>query len=107
VCFNCKICIHRWGSGYIGTCGRCKCKLTYAGDAFRAPRKQDKKEWAKLEILIRGGITFNHSGGGGCIKPLTKNQAKIVIRNKKHYDMLRRISFEHRKMYNRLIILKD
>lgn len=36
--------------------------MTFAGDAFRAPKQRAVREWAKVEGLIRSGIIFNHSG---------------------------------------------
>lgn len=57
----------------------CSKPMLYAGSAFRAPPKRDIKEWAKLEVFIRGGVMFNYCGGNGQVKGLTKADAQQSI----------------------------
>lgn len=54
--------------------------MLFAGTAFRAPRKQDVKEWAKLEIMVRGGYKFHYYGGCGPIKHLTAQDMVKKVR---------------------------
>jgi hypothetical protein len=83
VCFNCRVCFHKWSprNDFID-CVNCKKRMTYAGSAFRAPPKRDVKEWAKLEILIRGGMKFHYCGGNGQIKGMTKDEARSRVRER-------------------------
>ena len=54
--------------------------MLYAGNAFRAPPKRDKKAWATLEELIRGGVKFNYDGGNGAIPKTVKAAKKLRAR---------------------------
>lgn len=78
VCFKCRICFHRPFTSGAHQCGTCKGPTTYAGNAFRAPKKNNIREWKKLEILIRGGWTFNRHGSG--VVPKTPNDARKSVR---------------------------
>jgi hypothetical protein len=35
-----------------------------AGRAFRAPRVKDSRQWRKVELLLRNGVTFHHYAWG-------------------------------------------
>jgi hypothetical protein len=35
-----------------------------AGRAFRAPRASNVRQWRKVELLLRNGVTFHHYGWG-------------------------------------------
>lgn len=79
VCFKCRLCFHAWTSNSVGgTCNTCKGPVLFAGTAFRAPRRANVKEWAKLEVLIRNGMRFHYFGGNG-ILPSTKKAARNSI----------------------------
>jgi hypothetical protein len=45
-------------------CPQCKREMTPVGKNFRAPKQRDFKAWQAAEILVRAGVTFNHSGEG-------------------------------------------
>lgn len=76
----------------------------YAGSAFRAPRRNDKKEWAMLEVLIRDGVKFHYYGGYG-IMPSNKNEAKKQrSRRKKQPVLARRTSSGKRVLLKRVPI---
>lgn len=82
VCFKCRVCFHRPFNAGVYQCGTCKGPTTYAGNAFRAPKKNNIREWKKLEILIKeGNWTFNRHGSG--VVPKTPNEARKSV----HYDL--------------------
>lgn len=83
VCFKCRICFHRPFNSGVFQCGTCKAPTTYAGTAFRAPRKQNVKEWAKLEVLIKAGMLFQYYGGTG-ILPATARDARLKVAKDKN-----------------------
>lgn len=82
VCFKCRICFHKPYYAGVFQCGTCKAPTTYAGTAFRAPRKTNKKEWAKLEVLIKAGVTFQYYGGTGVL-PATARAARLLLKDKR------------------------
>lgn len=94
VCFKCRICFHRPFNAGVRQCGTCKAPTHYAGNAFRAPRKHNKKQWALLEVLIKDGVRFNHYGGNGVL-PTTASEARKARRTKK-LDKMDRIQFAKR-----------
>lgn len=82
VCFDCRVCFHKWGQNGASKCPNCLTTLIYAGSAFRAPARRNVKEWAKLEILIRAGMKFHYCGGNGQIKGMTKKDAEEYRKRK-------------------------
>jgi len=84
VCFDCRVCFHKWGVHSLATvpCNNCKKSMTLAGYSFRAPRKSDTAAWSILEVLIRDGAFF-YKGGGVSKVPSTVKEAKRS-RDKKH-----------------------
>jgi hypothetical protein len=64
--------------------------MLYAGSAFRAPRRNDKKEWAKLEVLIRDGKRFHYYGAG--VIPKTAKEARISRAYRKQIPILARMN---------------
>ena len=45
-------------------CSQCGLEMTPVGKNFRAPKQRDLSAWRAAEILVRAGVTFNHSGEG-------------------------------------------
>lgn len=82
VCFKCRVCFHRPYCAGVFECGNCHAPTTYAGNAFRAPPKRDIREWDKLEVLIKDGMTFNYYGMNGKL-PDTANDARRAISMRK------------------------
>ena len=103
VCFNCRICFHkpRHGETNLPPCNNCQGPMHYAGSAFRSPPKRDKRTWAMLEVLIRGGVRFHYCGGVGKV-PVNANDAKKVMRRGKTPTILAR-----RKTNGKRVLVKD
>jgi hypothetical protein len=40
-------------------CPRCGESLNYAGRFFKPPRRNATRQWQAIEILLRGGVTFD------------------------------------------------
>lgn len=50
------------------------------GRTFKAPKQEDKKQWRKVETLIRNGITFHSYGSHGLGRfPRLLNEAAPFI----------------------------
>jgi hypothetical protein len=60
-------------------CPQCKREMTPIGKNFRAPKQHDLNAWRAAEILVRAGVTFNHSGGGSM--PTNPKEAMRLARD--------------------------
>ena len=60
-------------------CPQCGLEMTPLGKNFRAPKQRDLKAWQAAEILVRAGVTFNHSGAGSM--PTNPKDAMRLARN--------------------------
>ena len=102
VCFKCRVCFHKpYHLLPDQKCQNCAGDMSYAGSAFRAPRKQNVKAWALLEVMIRSGVTFSYCGGVGKL-PATVNEAKQNRANKN-----KKFKFGRRTSTGKRVIISD
>lgn len=57
-------------------CPKCKKRIWFTGTAFKAPRKNDLKQWKKAEELITNGIIFYPHGG---VRPENLREVEAFI----------------------------
>jgi len=85
-CFECRK-VFKQDTGRaldVLKCPNCRGTLTLMGKTFRAPRRQDGKQWKKVELLARNGVVF---WSGGHRLPDTLSEAKqYVAKNRKRTD---------------------
>jgi hypothetical protein len=59
-CFDCRKVFkqkyRRWKE--VLKCPDCGRPMAWMGRAFRAPRRENTKQWRKVELLARNGFTF-------------------------------------------------
>lgn len=85
-CFSCRLSFkrHRRGpfNGWVpmpeqALCPNCRGVMRDLGRDFKAPRREDREQWEKVELLYRRGITFDSCGCDGPGKrPRTLREAK-------------------------------
>jgi len=64
-CFECRKAFKQNYCRYneVLKCPDCGRPMTWMGRAFRAPRRDNTKQWRKVELLVRNGFTFwSHVG---------------------------------------------
>jgi len=65
-------------------CPQCGKPMEIMGRNFKAPRKENKREWNKVEILLQNGFRFFSSGcEGRGTYPKTLGELKDFLRKKK------------------------
>ena len=67
-CFQCRKVFKRRVAFYRGeaenqTCLKCGSEMWFTGTAFKAPRRENVKQWSKAELLIKNGILFYPNAG--------------------------------------------
>lgn len=63
ICFRCKRAFK--SNNKQSLCPECGIIASCMGHDFKPPRKTNKPQWKKLEILIKNGIYFNSCGCAG------------------------------------------
>jgi hypothetical protein len=77
-------------------CPQCREPMANLGLDFRAPKKNDHRQWRKVALLYRNGITFHGCGCGGVERPATLAEARVFVvahqRTTAGAQLLRRIA---------------
>lgn len=88
-CFDCRVSQKRERSASnVEVCPRCGGKLYKMGWSLTAPKKEDAKQWQKIQLLFASGFRFFGSGlpEGEVPLPKTLSEArKFVEEQKSHY----------------------
>ena len=82
VCFSCrKQFKRRERPDAASLCPQCREPMRDLGLDFKPPRQQNAKQWRKVELLARHGITFHSCGcSGPGFRPATLRGAKEAVR---------------------------
>jgi hypothetical protein len=74
-------------------CPECGGEIHWMGRAFKAPRKTDDEQWAKVRALWSAGFRFvNHEGWREAAEPYPERLREVedfILRNPKHPFRLR------------------
>jgi NAD-dependent SIR2 family protein deacetylase len=83
-------------SDRVPLCPQCRKPMADMGLDFRAPRQNDHKQWRKVALIYRHGITFHGCGCGGDERPATLAEARVFVENRRRTtagsQLLRRIA---------------
>lgn len=71
---------------YRAVCPDCGTVMYQAGRAFKAPRRQDLKQWEKVALLLRHGIIFYSGRFGKQRAPQTLNEARALVKELRASD---------------------
>lgn len=85
-CFNCKVSFKQDGSVDERPCPNCNGIMYRMGWSFKAPRKHDKDQWKKVQILYAEGFRFFGSGNyeSQPLPELLKEVSDFLKRNPDH-----------------------
>jgi len=72
-------------------CPDCGKDLNCMGNAFKAPRKNNLKQWKKVKLLFENGIRFYKDSY--ITMPKTYAQAKVFVKEKREREKKNRILF--------------
>ncbi|WP_153977650.1 hypothetical protein [Paenibacillus xylanilyticus] len=65
-------------------CPQCAAPMVSMGKDFRAPKQSDLKQWKKVAILYRHGITFHSCGCGPGYRPAELRQLPEFLEKSVH-----------------------
>lgn len=86
VCFDCRVTFKQPSprfSNYRARCPRCSREMVDLGHDFKPPRKHEERQWQKLDLLRKMGITFHSCGcEGPGPRPGTLAEAKVLFRER-------------------------
>ena len=66
------------------TCPECGGTAHWMGRAFKAPRRRDEKQWAKVERLYEAGFRFHRYGGD--YPPIPEHPREVEEFLRRHPD---------------------
>ena len=100
VCFDCrkvfKKSIDIWKTEEKQqACPQCGERMFRAGIAFKAPKKEDKKQWDKVKLLITNGFVFYRDSAIGI--PLKTPREAIAFLEKKGRNLVNTDELKNRK----------
>jgi predicted RNA-binding Zn-ribbon protein involved in translation (DUF1610 family) len=85
-CFQCRKVFKRRIAFYRGedknqTCAKCGSDIWFTGTAFKAPRRENLKQWSKAKLLIKNGILFYPNAGN---RPKVLREVASFLNTKVH-----------------------
>jgi hypothetical protein len=96
-CPPCRYTDKRTWRGYrpedTPACPRCDAPMLDLGRDFKAPRRADRRQWRKVEVLAGAGITFDScgcSGPGPRPRTLADARSQLGERRSRHRAGTRR-----------------